>query len=292
MLIVDVQHPDSLDRKIRVGVMGSCRARDMLVNIYKSEEAESSKGNSLPCETVTYNFGIFTHTPSQAIQYYKFLRSREEIMEELQPLFFWKPLVEAEKQLNVYTQELLDSIDIMVVEARKFVKLGGKPLLKWWRSVSQGVGEVSQEIVEETLAALPSKDIPDNENIRFIIKNLRKRIESKQEFSSSLEELIEVVNVPVIVLPHFDIPDSPIVGRHKLRQYIDELSKDIGYHVYDTTPLIAEYGREASLAGGGTSVNHYSHSFHHTLLNNFRPFLHEVYDEVKNHAQTKVSLTN
>ena len=298
MLIVDVQHPDDLNRKIRVGVLGSCRARDLLVNMYKSEEATQAMGNSVPCEIVTYNFGIFTHTPRQAIQYYNFLKNRTDFMEEIQPLIFWKKLEDAQGQLKRYTAELLDSIELLVVEAstlnnftcdgmevnasyveQQFIKVGGKPLLNWWRAVTTEDGEISQDIVNETISALPSKGIPDNENVRFILNNLRKRVETKEEFYDALTDLTKMTDKPLVVVPHFDLTDAPIEKRHPLRSYIKEFSSDLGYGIFDSTDLIGQHGREVALAGEGSSICHYSHSFHHVLLNNFRPFLHDFYEQ-------------
>ena len=300
MIIVDVLHPENPERKVRVGVFGSCRARDMVVNLDNSAEGDKARENSFPCKRVAYNFSIFTHTPSQAKQYYHFLRNRNEFMEEIQPMIFSKPLSEAEKQLKPYTPELLDSIEMFVVEActlnnftcngievgstyseQKFVKSGGKPLLKWWRALTMGKGDITQDVIDETLAALPSKDIPDNLNTRYIIQNLKKRVETKEEFHRSLTALADTLKVPMVVLPHFDIPGEPLVERHEMRSYIDEFAPIIGYNVYDTTALIGKYGREYALAGDGTSVNHYSHSFNHVLLNHFRPYLLELHEQLK-----------
>jgi hypothetical protein len=158
------------------------------------------------------------------------------------------------------------------------VRSGGRPLLNWWRSVSKR-SDNHQEMVEETVKVLRESDQPPTEEMISIIRNTRKQVQSPEELVGSIQALVDELEVPIVIVPVFNVPENPIRKRTDLMRILVAHAPTVGYHVYDSTHLIEEVGSKAALLSNGADVNHYNESFHHTLVKEFAPFLHKAYHE-------------
>jgi len=261
----------------------------------KPPESEGSP----ECNLVWYKFSAFTHTPAQALQYFRFVSGNLEIPPELQPLIFSRNILpETYETLDQLTPDLMNSIDLFVTEVgtlrelsvdnfhvnisyteTNLIRAGGKPLLNWWRSLSQSeTGPEHEAIIEKTVDALPSKDIPKSKEIVNIIEQARSRTLSRHELSDSLIELKQAFGKPMAIVPAFNVPQKSRQDRVELIDALYHLSKTVGFHFYDPTLVVAEAELEKAIVGG-VDVNHYQPGFHYNLLNAVVPFLQKAFDE-------------
>ena len=289
--------PKKGNKNIRVAVIGTCRARDLLHDSYSTKEERLSPKYKSLCDVVWYRFSSFTHTPLQAIQYYKIFRNGLKIPNDLQMLIFSKKLDEKNlAKISEVTDELLDSIDMYVIEIstrnnfecngfylnsnyteNNFIRSGGKTMLKWWRSVSKNSKNHS-EVIEETIDEI-KKDTPSlSKGIISILKNTKKFVQTPEELIVSLKELIKEINKPTIVVPIFNVPGNLIKSRSEISNLLLKHSSTIGYNFYDPTGVLNKVGREKALASNGTDINHYSEKFHHEVGKEFVSFVNKAYE--------------
>jgi len=298
MLILDIPKSSHNDDYIRVAVIGSCRARDLFTEAYKLDPKPPESKGAPECKTIWHRFSAFTHTASQALQYFRYVTSALDIAEELQPLVFQRVISpDIRAKLESLTPDILDSIDLFVAEVStstevsvgnihinisytetNMVRAGGKPLLKWWRSVSAS-SQNHAEVIQETLNALPSKNIPDTDAMASIIKHTQHHTLSREELSSSITELKTAFGKPLMIVPVFNVPEAPSEARSELINTLYELSLELGYHFFDPTTVVAEAGCKTALKGGGVDINHYEQGFHYTLLKAVVPFLQQAVAE-------------
>lgn len=292
MLILDIPRSTDSDDHIRVGVIGSCRVRDLFIEAYKLDPKPAESFDAPECKKVWYKFSSFTHTPSQALQYYRFCSGQLAIPKSIQPLVFSREITpDINEALNTLTSEMLGSVDMFVVEVgtmKEFsalgfhinisytelnlIRAGGKPLLKWWRSVSES-NEDHALVVQQTLDALPSKDIPNTEEMASVIKTGACHVLNSDQLADSINLLKSELDKPIMIVPAFNVPSEPTKQRTELIDSLYDLSSSVGYHFYDPTIVVAEVSREKALAGDGADKNHYQPGFHYTLLKSVVPFV-------------------
>ena len=301
MLIVDIPRSEGSDKLLRIGVIGSCRARDLFYEAYKLDPKPPESIGAPECSLVWYRFSAFTHSILQALQYQRFVSGRLEIPAELQPfLLFYSVTPAVQKRLSTLTAQLINSIDLYVVELStlsdfsvgqysfnssyaetNLVRAGGKPLLKWWRSAANPEND-HQAIVQETLNALPSKNIQDTEVMRSVIAKGKWHTQSLDESAASLCLLMNELGKPIVIVPACNTPDAPSENREKLIDNLEKLSVQEGCHFFDPTLVIADAGQINALKGGVDTM-HYEQGFHYSLLKAVVPFLQQA---VSLHKQT------
>jgi len=301
MLIVDMPCTSRDSGRLRVGVIGSCRARDTFYEAYQLDPALRSSAGAPECPLVWYRYSAFTHTLPQALQYHRIVSGDLEIPEDLQPCILFNRMSDGiRKRLSSLTPELTDSIDLYAVEVSTFgelvvgdyslhasyvepklVRAGGKPLLNWWRSVSTN-GDAHAEVVAATLAALPSREIEDNATNRWIIEEGRLVEQSDEAAGASLRALRQRLDRPLLLMPAFNTPTKFSQARATMIERLDRLATTEGCHFFDPTSVVAAAGHEVALKGGVDTM-HYAKGFHYSLLKAVVPFLDEA---VSTHRDT------
>ncbi len=301
MLVVDIPRYHRSSEHFRVGVIGSCRIRDLFIEAYKLDPKPPESVGAPECPLVWYRFSAFNHTLPQALQYYRFITGQIQIPEELHPFVFSQNVTPAvQKRISTLTPEIIDSIDLFAVEVStkrdfsvgdfmlnssytetKLIRAGGKPLLKWWRSVAQP-NEDHLSVVQKTLEALPSNHIQDSVQIRSVIGEGRWQTQSSEGLAVSLLKLMDSLGKPVAIVPAFNDPDNLDNSGVELTEELQTLSVLKGCHFFDPTSVVASANRQSALKGG-KDTKHYEPGFHYKLLKSVVPFLQ---DAVSLHERT------
>ena len=295
MLIVDIPKSANCSDVIRLGVIGSCRVRDIFTDAYKTDSESIERSKALTSKKIWHRFSAFTHTPMQTVQYFRFITGALEIPACLQPLIFNRELDSKHpKRMETLTPELIDSIDMFVAEVctlnefytnlyqinisyteRNFIRAGGKPLLKWWRSVTRQSDD-HESVVKETLDALPSKSVPDTVEVAELISNMKQRTMTYAQLASSIECLKSALPKPLLIVPIVNIPDAPAPDRSTLIDTLYSMSSTVGFHFYDPTRVAVAAGQENAFAGNGVDTLHFEPGFHYSLFKDVVPFVQEA----------------
>ncbi|MFK8077490.1 MAG: hypothetical protein AB8B84_12970 [Granulosicoccus sp.] len=295
MLIVDIPKSESCSEVIRLGVIGSCRVRDIFTDAYKTDTGSIESGKAQTSDKIWHRFSAFTHTPMQTLQYFQFITGEIDIPVYMQPLIFNRELDSKHpKRMETLTSELIDSIDMFVAEVctlnefytnsyqinisyteRNFIRAGGKPLLKWWRSVTRQSDD-HKAVVKETLDALPSKSIPDTEEVAELIRSMKQRTMTDEQLASSIERLKTRLSKPLLIVPIVNIPDAPAQDRSSLIDKLYSMSATVGFHFYDPTRVAVAAGQENAFSGNGVDTLHFEPGFHYSLFNDVVPFVQEA----------------
>lgn len=277
-------------------MVGSCRVRDILFNAYPDEEEKKSVTRGSFFKTVWYGFSSFSHTTLQAIQYINYFRGADLPPAHIQPMIFDRVLNDsALKGIDEVRDKHLNDVDVFVIEIstlncfscgehyfnqsyleRNLVRPNGKPMLAWLRSLSKE-GETHSEIINETLDKIRDGKTELTDGLEEMVRGTQMNVMSYEELKSSFQDIACLLGVPCVFVPPFNTPETPIKKKLELTRLIAELSKDIGFSVFDTTGVVESAGRENALAGNGADVNHYAVGFHKTLIKEFVPFLKEAY---------------
>lgn len=308
MLIVDLPCQNTSSGAIRIGVIGSCRVRDMLFNAYPSEAEKACKKRGSVCTTIWSKFSAFTHTTLQAKQHLEIFSGLKDVPEDLQPMIFNRHLSSQDlSALEVVRSELFSTVDMFVVEVatlksfesdgyyfnqnyleRNFVKAGGKPMLEWLRSLTQSL-ETHEQLSRKLLAQMPLGKLPSSEILNSLLINARMRPMDSLEFNESLGAIEAYVDRPVMFVPPITLKESPIADKIEISRRLKDLQAQHGYQVYDATSLVEAVGREIALAGDGADLNHFAVGFHHQLVKAFAPVARQFYNDYVASKMLKVS---
>src|SRR5262245_52699430 len=161
MMIAEVTSAET-GRKMRVGVVGSCRVHDPMKSLVRSGFGR----------VVWYRFNAFTHGPLDAGQYLQFCRGQLDIPDRFAPYIFRK---DAAPRRDAMLPKHVADCDAFVVElcAQNFLRCGeysfqadyfaqlfirgrGQGVLQWWRGVVRGTADRTKD-VEAALKDLQSQ---------------------------------------------------------------------------------------------------------------------------------------
>lgn len=282
MLIVDIF--DEPNEPIRAGGVGTCRLRDIIVDMRPEVLADPQVPEGLHTALAWRGFNAFTHTAPQACQYHKIFNSDTELPAFIEPLVYNRPLVPRDiKKIASAGQDFLSTIDVYFIEIatlnlfswngfyfnqnyleRNLVKAGGKPMLKWLRSLSQETDD-HEDNIAEIIDALPLGDLENNEDNRSLIRGLKKIVQTREDLVESLKNFRSQVGCPVVAVTPF-VLEGDNERRVEFAEDVESAAIEAGCMTYNVGNLIDRIGREKVLAGDGADVNHFEPGIHPTLL--------------------------
>lgn len=285
MLYVDIKTNESTTT--RVAGIGTCRIRDILIpDISLDQTPNQSRGTAFSIP-IWRGFSAFVHTTHQAEQYYKIFSSDIEIPKLVEPLVFNRHLDDiAKTKIENAGKNHHSTVDIYAIEVstlntfswngyyfnqnyfeRNLVKAGGKPMLKWLRSLSKGSKD-HEDISHDTINNLPFGSLENSADVRSLIRDTKKYIMSEDALVTSINRLKELVQKPIIIISPFILNDDK-EDRIKLCSTIETAASRTGCISYNISDVINKVGRENILAGNGSDKNHLNRNAHSILLQDF-----------------------
>lgn len=252
-------------RDLSFGVIGTCR-------VHNPMRAMIEQGL---IDLVWREFNAFTHGPTEAIQYLRFVRGEGFIPGAFAPFIF---RTEETPAVGEKLSNTVRELDFLIVEvsafsriscgpyefqqnyfSENFIRKGGADYLNWWRDVTQG--KPSMASADELVSAKSEGlSLHDEE----ILRTLRFANLSDDEFQAEVQKLSQIAGLPLLLVPHFSFDDQDNAisrMRARNRKLLGASAKQLSHAFFDPSPLLMDYGREAALKNEGRDLYHYSPEF-------------------------------
>lgn len=281
MIVIDCDRPAG--RPERVGLITSCRLRTPLMKI-KEQGGFQFRLSKPP----------LTHSFAESRQIWRHATGQAPVPPELVPYIFGQPTAPA---VSEYPPDLLDGIDTFIVEmcdikqihfdewvfqsnyfSRGFVQRHAMQLLAWYRQFGK-LRPVDPALTQAAIRALAEAGVDEDEidEIEPILRRAEMRKMTRQSVVDSARELVFDPSKRWIFVSHFTIPgDDRLImhDRRELAASIKVAAETLGAEFFDPTRLVAHYGHETVLRGGGADIYEYGWDFvpvvGRTILNMLR----------------------
>ncbi len=264
MIVFDLPHSNKTHR---VAIIGSCRVRTPILTLKSFGELE-----------LFINQPALTHSFLEGRQNMRHAWGEARVPDIFAPYIFETDTSPTPER---YPRKILDGIDTVLVEmcdsrqirkdewvfqsnyfSRQFVQKHAAELLEWYRAFSKGK-EISNELIETTLEKLRSSGAATGA-AEDILRNARLEMPDRNKVIEDAKSLAADRSKRWIFLSHFVVDENHgaiMEDRRRLATYVQDAADAVGAEFFNPSRLLAHYGREKVLRGGGTDIYEYDWDF-------------------------------
>lgn len=264
MIVFDLAHSNKTHR---IAIIGSCRVRTPILTLKSLGELE-----------LLINQPALTHSFLEGRQNMRHAWGEARVPDVFAPYIFETDTSPAPEK---YPRKILDEVDTVLVEmcdsrqirkdewlfqsnyfSRQFVQKHAAELLEWYRAFSKGK-EISSELIETTLEKLRVSGAATSA-AEDILRNARLEMPDRDKVIEDAKSLAADRSKRWIFLSHFVVEDNHgaiMEDRRRLATYVKDAADAVGAEFFNPSRLLAHYGREKVLRGGGTDIYEYDWDF-------------------------------
>jgi hypothetical protein len=253
---------------IRAASLGSCRTRDPLM-VLEGQGALRVCGAGLE----------FLHGAPEALQALKVVRGDRIIPDYLSPYIYDRPRPPPTGHLRRLLGEGLDVFLLEVSDdkqiwcngvalqqnfvSRNLVQPHRGALLPWYRQISRGQIP-DEEVVAAALEAVSQSGREPGPHLAEVLSQSRMERLEADAIASTITEMMRIVPGRWILIGPFLAPsrfDKVMADRKLLHAKLEEAARVTGVRYWQATDLVAEFGVERALEGGGANIYEFTAEF-------------------------------
>jgi hypothetical protein len=253
---------------IRAASLGSCRTRDPLM-VLEGQGALRVCGAGLE----------FLHGAPEALQALQVVRGERVIPEHLSPYVYDRPRPPPSGHLRRLLGEGMDVVLLEISDdkqiwcdgvalqqnfvSRNLVQAHRGALLAWYRQISRGQVP-DEQVVETALEAISLAGREPAPHLPNLLRNARLERLEAEEIAAVLTEMMKIAPGRWIVIGPFLAPsrfDKVMADRRGLAAKLAQAAQTTGARYWDATDLVAGFGVEQALEGGGANIYEFTAGF-------------------------------